>query len=290
MLSPVREPDEGDARTMHDPDPGTSVDAAPNPEEATPEVAAPDRIVTQAALLAGLCRLVPIPFLDDFLLTRALAHLVGSLLAHHEHPASTAHARPLYDEPGGCLSRTVWFLVTLPFRLVFKLIAKLFKTIFFFLALREAALQIGRAALLGRTVDRALREGRLPAPTGPAGPSEPCWEASARLRAAFDQAFAGSDWHLLQHVVLGVLRGAKGLLGLGLDVARRLTGKAGASPDRTADQDVQALNADDRAQVEGLTGALQSALDQPEVGSFLDAFDHRLEAAWRAAASTPGTA
>ena len=212
---------------------------------------------------------------------------MAELLEHHGRPGTVEHLRPLYDEPGGCLTRALWFLLTFPFRLVFKLVAKLFKTLLFFLAARDAALQVGRAALLGRAVDQSLRAGRLPAPAGAAGPGEPCWVASARLRRAFDQAFAGSDWRLLREVTAGVLRGAKGLGRLALAAARRRTGPPGAEPASADGAHLGPAAEADRARLDGLAASLRTALDQPEAASFLDAFDQRLAAAWAEAAASP---
>jgi hypothetical protein len=85
-------------------------------------------------VLAGLCPLIPIPFLDDAVLRRVRRSLGHELLADHALPAEAlrtlagAHAEPI-----GCAT-----LLLLPLRLAFKLFLKLFRRLTIVLAIKEA--------------------------------------------------------------------------------------------------------------------------------------------------------
>lgn len=252
-----------------------SAPAPPPPSSPEAEAA-----LTRAAVLAGLCRFVPVPFLDDVLLRRVDRHLVASLLEAHGRAHPVEAIRPLYDEGGCCLLGAAWFLLTLPLRLVWKLVAKLLKAVFFVLALRAAALEAGRAYLLGRALDRCLRDGRLPLPVGPAGPGEPAWEAAARLRVAFDQAFAGADRDALRHAFAGALAGVKALGLRGGGALRRLFVRERLEP---SPADAAGEGAAEGAKLDQLVDDARGALARPDVSAFVRAFDERFDQRWSAA-------
>jgi hypothetical protein len=227
---------------------------APPPEDGEP----PYRdAAIRGAVFVGLCRLIPIPFLDDYLAEKALAHMVGSIFRRHERPVdSSGQAWRLYGEAFSCLG-TIWWVVTLPVRLVVKLLKKLFRTIFLFLAIREAALALGRTVLLGYVVHRRLLAGGFP---GEASGEEMDAEAGT-VRRAFDRAFQGSDRRLVSHGLQGVFTGVSGLFGLVREGARRVFGQREDVPGNEA--------------LEGLGQRVEAALDKEEVRSWLEDFEAR---------------
>lgn len=104
---------------------------------ADPSTPANNREMQQIALhgvLAGLCPLIPIPFLDDAVLRRVRASLGREVLADHQLSAEAlrtlagAHAEPI-----GCST-----LLLLPLRLAWKLFLKLFRRLTIVLSIKEA--------------------------------------------------------------------------------------------------------------------------------------------------------
>lgn len=229
-------------------------------------------LLSQGALLAGLTRLVPVPFLDDVLLRAARARMMRGLFRAHGREPELAAAGPLYRDPWTCGGIVLWVLL-FPLRVAFTLLKKLLKTLFFVLALREAALVIGHELMLGRAVDRALRAGALPpAGPGPHGPGSPLWQAAERQRAAFELAFAGSDRRVLWQLVLSLLRGARDLGGWGADAVRRLVRRRPAEGEA-------ALPPEEAAGLQRLGSGLSELLRRPEVVAYVDDLDRRMDAA-----------
>jgi hypothetical protein len=110
-------------------------DASLAPTEPTP--AATSRETQQIALhgvLAGLCPLIPIPFLDDAVLQRVRTSLGRELLADHAlSPEAVRTLAGADSKPVGCGT-----VLLLPLRLAFKLFLKLFRRLTIVLAVKEA--------------------------------------------------------------------------------------------------------------------------------------------------------
>lgn len=230
------------------------------------------RILAEGAALTGLALLVPLPFLDEWLAERARARLVTTLLARRGRTSQADRVAPLWTSDGGCLSGCLLF----PFKLVLWPLKKLFKTIFFVLALRSSALAVGRTLALGRAVDRALERGRLP--DGPApGPGlpDPLAADARRVRLAIDRAFAGSDWVALRHALEASLRGVKGLAAGAAALARRALGGAGP----TAPLADPGLPPAERGLLDRVTDAIQAAFQDPAAKAAVAEFDRRFDAA-----------
>ncbi|MCA8925781.1 MAG: hypothetical protein KDD82_28490 [Planctomycetes bacterium] len=221
----------------------------------------PTHVLVRTAVLAGLTRLVPLPFVDDFLLRRARRHQVDSLLELHGRSFAKGEVAALSSESGSCLCGLVGFVVLLPITLVVKLIKKLFQTVFFVLALRAAVLAVAATFMLGRTLHRELGAGAL---SDGAQPPERVREAQ-QLRTAFEATFKGSDWRLLTHAIGAAWSGAGSLLKRGGQAAQH-----GLEAHREGQ-----LEGEDRAQVEALSQRVERALDDPKVRSYLADFDRR---------------
>lgn len=261
------------------PPPATPPPGAPG-QAVPPATEGPDARLelAQGALLAGFTRLVPVPFVDDYLLRLARARLVRALFAMHGRAEEAPHAAPLWQDPWSCLDLVLW-VVLFPLRLVFGLLKKLLKTLFFFLALRDVALVVGHELMLGRAVDRALRSGKMGAPGAEPGPTSPLWVDAQGLRAAFEVAFAGSDRRVLWQMVLALLRGARDLGAWGADAVRRLVRRApaGAAPGTPPPAEA-ALPPAEAAALSRLSASLAEMLRRPEVVAYLEDLDRRVEA------------
>lgn len=226
-------------------------------------------LLAYTSLLSGLSCFVPVPLLDDFLGKRVVQHMVASLLKHHGRNYRSRDVVFLYDDGKGLVEGCFWFVVTLPWKLFTKLISKLFKTIFFVFAIRDAALAMGSCLLLGRTLDRLLDQQLLPN-----SESEPLRaQTSVRIKKAFDQTFKGSDLRLLSRALGDVLRGIKELPALGAQAVHAMFRKGQRVG---ALEDVPQQN---REAVERGVENLNQALQKEDVASFLKDFDSRFDQA-----------
>ncbi|MCO5169707.1 MAG: hypothetical protein M9894_25495 [Planctomycetes bacterium] len=228
----------------------------------------------RAALFTAAAVLVPLPLVDDLLVRRSRAHLVATLLRAHGRDVDPARLAPLW-QGRGCLDRCLG----LPFKLLLWPLKKLLRTVFFFLGIRAAALDVGRTLALGRAVDRRLRAGHL-AGAGPAPPgADPLALEALRLRTALDAAYAGIDRVAVVTALGAVVRVARTMPGQLLRAARRVLRKD--VEDEAAA--VAALPAAERQAVAGAVDRLEAALDDPAVQGLLEELDRRFDAALGAA-------
>lgn len=163
------------------------------------------RRVTFFSVLAGLCPLIPVPFLDDRVLdsvrrrmTRALARERGIELSARQ----VVYLSGTYREPRGCAERAGGLVL----KLTVKLIGKLFKKVLIFLAVAEAA----------DVASRTFHEGYLlHLLFDPATP--PTWrsddEASAwRARWALEQTVSEADPRPVKQAVSRAFGGSRSVL------------------------------------------------------------------------------
>lgn len=144
-------------------------------------------LLTSYSVLSGFASFVPVPFLDDYLLGRIRKSLVRRLLKRGESPISLLSVKEIYAGPSkGWLVSAVGF-VLIPVK---KILKKLLRTFFFFLAVRRASLDSMETYLLGRAIERSLEKGLLLV-QGSAEAEVPM------IRSAFEAAARGADRHLL---------------------------------------------------------------------------------------------
>ncbi len=80
--------------------------------------------------LAGLCKLIPLPFIDDIVQGFVVRRMVGQLLAHHDITADSTALDRLTRERQGCPLGCLYTLFLYP-------IKKILKKILFFLAFKD---------------------------------------------------------------------------------------------------------------------------------------------------------
>jgi uncharacterized protein (DUF697 family) len=203
---------------------------------------APLHLHARAALTAGLSTLVPIPFADDWVAERARSNLIEELLKHHGRRASPKDFSALHEDVSSWL--------TLPFRLLGKLVLLPLRTVTIVLGVRSVTLMVAHTLELGRTLDRWLAEGRF----GDAlDPDERVRQTKA-ARKAFEEAFEGTDRRVLRHALAHALRFAR------KQKARIEQGLAPVGLERAVDD-------------------VESALSDPELKPLFDAFDEKVDAA-----------
>lgn len=242
----------------------------PLPTDPSPKL--PVQNLIRSTVMSGLCSIVPVPFLDDVLLKRVRRGLVHRLLEAHGSDLNLESIKPVYAGPSrGCLAT----VVGLVFSAIKKLIKKLVKTVFFFLAIRSAALEMVETFLLGRTVDRYLDRGYFKNTSDPGA-------QVLRFREAFEAALSGSDRRILARGMRQVWSQAGGMK----TVAKAFAGKfkQGSEEDEIQPED---LPPEQREAVEQGGRDLEKEMTRKEVREFLAEFDKRFDEALARRESTP---
>ncbi len=229
-------------------------------------------ILARSALFAGLCLLVPVPFLDEILAERARRHMLSSLLALHGSSTPPRQLKPLWAGLArGCFGGVLGLVG----KLLIWPIKKLLRTVFFFLAARAAAMEISRCYLLGHSVDRLLREGRL------AGPRAE--QQAIEAARAFETAFRHVDRRFVATAGSQLL---SALRGVGAGTVRAVRDLMKHLPESQDQPEIAVLPAEEQAEVRTLLARFQGILASPEVLAFVEDFDRRFDAAIVAAPSS----
>lgn len=206
-----------------------------------------------AGIVSAAARFVPIPFVDDVIRTRCRLYVVQRTLAAHDRSELLDDLEPLYDDTrGGCLGGCLSSAASVPLKLLMFPVRKLVALV---TSVRRVPLEIMRVVLLGRTLDRHLRQGNLDAAT------------AGKLRVAFDRAFARMDFRVVRAATSDALSSVRGWKQSAMDAARQLIGRADTSDVvETVDAPVE-------------TGAanVQQALDRPDVLELFAEFDRRVD-------------
>ncbi len=222
----------------------------------------------RATVLSGLCSVVPVPFLDDFLLRCTRKGLVLRIYEMNGvAPLSKDVQRILYDgSKQGCLAAGVGLI----FSVVKKIIKKAFKTVFFFLAVRSAALDMAETFLLGRTLDRCLKRGLL---TGAKVDAQEVHQ----VRAAFKEAMSSSEQRVFAAAMKRVWKSLKGRR----DLVRRLASlaKRWRRNGREVAMEASELPQDMQNSIDKESRSLSSELESSQVQEFLARFDEHFDSA-----------
>ncbi len=198
------------------------------------------------AVLAGLCPLVPVPFLDDKMLEAVREAMVRQLLEEHGLPVPP-EAVPILagtaDGGGGGAFGIVKGVFLWP-------VKKLFKKIFLVLSLKDCADQASDVLHEGWLLQHAAAHGAL-APVLAGG--EGGEAAAVRLRAAMRAATKAVDTRPLSQVVARGLGGSQVLLA---------AAAASAAPiwRRLLPKDAAAAQANDEVAVRPLADRLAAAV------------------------------
>jgi hypothetical protein len=208
-----------------------------------------------AGIVSAAARFLPVPFVDDVVRNQCRRFVVSRTLAAHGRSESLDQLAPYYVAAGdgclaGCLTSTVRAttkLVLFPVRKIVALVT----------SARGVPLEILRVVLLGRTLDRQLQKGEIDA------------ARAARLRVAFEQAFARLDLRVVRALTNDALSSVSGWRKAAVDSARRVLG----SPD---DPDVVQKA---EPTVEAGAAEIQQALDRPEMLELFAEFDRRVDEA-----------
>ena len=235
-------------------------------------------ILSAAALFAGLCKMVPVPFLDKFLLSHVHRQMIASILAKNDIKCKAKDLYPLYKNYRGCFIRLLFFIFVFPFLLIIKLIINFLKWLFFFLVIREAALDMGKTILLGHTVERCILDGRIPTPDRDDKKSyKKTFKATVKCKKKLDKAFKGSDMRVISHLFLGTVKSLKKTPGL-LKVTKKIFMKN--IHKSNIKEDLQKMDSDDKSSFRMFTDEITLIMDNKETQAYMNSFDKKFDELW----------
>ena len=214
-------------------------------------------------LLASAARFVPVPLLDDALRAKAIHLLVARTLSQHQRTYATKGVAPLWSDGSGCLSGCLLGALQLFSKLLVWPFRKLLGWV---LAAKYLAYDLSETVLLGRTLDRLLEGGAL----SMASDAEALGLEASQIRAAFDNALAGTDMKLLRGVLAAAVRSVRGLPRAALAALRRVR-------DPNAPVPTDELPAAQRSTIAEGAAKVEAALSTPDMLEFLAAFDARFD-------------
>ena len=266
----------------------------PRPPETSPSDATPRGADVRSAgtfsLLAGLCPLIPLPFIDDWAENVVRRRAVRDALADHGLEPTPGDVEILAGlekeaDPGGCLKRAILF----PFvKIFYYVLKKMVRKIIYVLAVNDAAEVATSVLQEAWLLRRALAAGELATPPG----GRLDRDAARRLRGAVDAAIADTTTAPIQRAVgkafrgsRKVLMGAARTLGLWAKDERKQVGSGSEGKERAAgDLPVE----EERRQLSGLVDGLISAvmMERDHLASLERRFDAELAA--RQAPPPPG--
>lgn len=165
------------------------------------------RRLTFYGVLGGLCPLVPVPFLDDWLLGRVRGWMMAELGPEREPGLSAESVAVLAgrrDSAGwpGCAAGCLWALR----KVAVKLLVKLFRKVLYFLAVRDGIHAATRLVYEGYLTLGALERDALGARRGDRE------VAARRLREAVLETLEAADLRPVRRAVGRIFRGSLALL------------------------------------------------------------------------------
>ena len=107
------------------------------------------------ALLCGLTMLIPLPWLDEYVERRVTRHLLHGLAEARATPLSPEVLHVLTEDRSSLMLGCLYAVVLWP-------VKKLFRTVFYFLTVKDVFDAIARAAHRAALVELALARGLLP--------------------------------------------------------------------------------------------------------------------------------
>ena len=230
-------------------------------ETHTGSVADPPRQLVVEWALCGIAfaaaRFIPVPIVDDLVRDRAWGLAVQRALKTHHRSYDDDAVGPLSDreDDGSGIVRSI---LSVPRQI---LLFPVRKYVAIFGAVRGVPNDVMRVVLIGRTVHRALAQGRLPDGADP----EALHDEAEAIRAAYESAVKYQDFRLLRSALADGLSQGRGLTRAAVSFAR----------DSFARDRRPKLEPDSRVQ-EGAK-SVEAALQRPDVNEQLEEFDRRVD-------------
>ena len=190
--------------------------------------------MTYYSVLAGLCPLIPIPFLDDRALAAVRRRMTVELARERGvalTPLQVDYLAGTWRAPRGCVERGARMVLAL----TLKLAAKLFRKVVIVLAIKEAVDEASRAFHEGYLL-HLLFDPAQPATRAPADD-----HAAWRARWAVEQAVAELDPRPVNQAIKRAFRGSRGALRQGSRVLGRAVRSGGAAAASAAEAEEERL-------------------------------------------------
>lgn len=198
------------------------------------------------SVLVGLSPLVPVPFVDDWLVNYFRRRLVRSLASSHGQQFSDESVSLLADEKGskGCLLGCLSMVILYP-------IKKIFRKVFYFLEWKRAVDLTSHTYHFGYLLNFALRDGFLKSDTN----------NLEAVRAVLDDVCNDTSIKPIESVVAGTFRQTKSLIFSGVEILekafRNLKGKPTQDDVGVA---VESVEEEEKEKLEGITNKLGSGI------------------------------
>ncbi|KLU07363.1 hypothetical protein RISK_000441 [Rhodopirellula islandica] len=215
-----------------------------------------------AGMVSSAARFVPIPFVDDVIRGQCRRFVVTRTLEAHNRTDSLKELRAFYAEDSGCVAGCLGMLAKAPLKL---LLFPVRKIVAILTSVRGVPMEIIRMVLLGRTLDRLLKEEVIAA--GPVRPQQ-----VVAMREAFEEAFARMDFRVVRAGMSDALAGATGWKESAMDLAAKVAGRENEA------QPAGDLRADEN--MEAGAKQLEEVLERPELVAAFIEFDDRFDDAF----------
>lgn len=227
--------------------------------------------VTFYSVLAGLCPLIPVPFLDDRVLA-AVKRRMTTVLARERGVTLTARQRDFlagtWSEPKGCLERIGGLAV----KLTVKLVGKIFRKVLIFLALKEASDVASRTFHEGYLLHLLLDPATPPGWPEAGKPQDD--DGAWRARWAIDRAVAETDPRPVNQAIRRAFRSSRGLLRSSARVlARGVRPGSGGGNGARGEERTAAVEAEEASRLSSVVDPLASELWRER--GYLDALEAR---------------
>ncbi len=209
-----------------------------------------------AGIVSSASRFVPIPFVDDVIREKCRWFVVSRTLAAHQQSEAIEALKPYYSSSGDSLRGCLLAFIRMPLKVLLFPIRKLVALV---TSIHGVPLEIMRMVLVGRTLDRVLRDGEVPPTSGQA----------ARMRLAFDDTFTHMDFRVIRAAVSDSLSSVSGWKAAAIASAKQILGHEKRSDETLTTE----------SQVDTGAERVQAVLERPETLELFAEFDRRFDAA-----------
>ena len=223
-----------------------------NDESSTPSTLLYHWIV--AGIVSASARFIPVPFVDDVVRDQCRRYVVSRTLAANDSKLTTVDIQSFYVSGGGCLTGCMGTLARAPLKLLLFPVRKFVAVI---TSVRGVPMEVMRTVLLGRTLDRYLREQKITATP----------DQSAKMRVAFDESFARMDFRVVRAAISDALSGISGWKAGAMKSAKAVAGPKDAEEDGL--EETQGV-------AEGAV-KIEKVLQRPEMLDLFTEFDQRFD-------------
>ncbi|MCC9656167.1 hypothetical protein [Rhodopirellula halodulae] len=215
-----------------------------------------------AGLVSSAARFVPIPFVDDVIQDQCRRYVVARTLEAHDRSDLKKELRAYHSSDAGCVAGCLGMLAKAPLKLILFPIRKI---VALFTSVRGVPLEVIRTILLGRTLDRMLRDEVL-------GKTVSTQQVLA-MRESFNIAFARMDFRVARAAMSDALANVQDWKESAKDMATSLSGDQSHTPSEDQLQGDKAINES--------AERVEEALRQPELVKLFAEFDQRFDEAYQ---------